>query len=231
MAADGFGWWVARLRTLLEQTDLVRVDHFRGFAASWQVPASEPTAMNGKWVKAPGQALIAEVARQLGRLPFIAEDLGVITPDVEALRDGFDLPGMRVLQFGFGGGPENVFLPHHHVRNAVVYTGTHDNDTTVGWFASLDNKQRKQAVDYAPGMADDPAGTLTRLAWQSVADLAITPAQDVLRLGPEARMNTPGTDRGNWTWRLADDWHQHDGWAELGDWTTAYGRRVTPAKG
>ena len=224
MAAGDFGWWVARLRNLLEQTDLVRIDHFRGFAACWNVPASEPTAQNGTWVKAPGQALLATVEKQLGRLPFIAEDLGVITPDVERLRDGFHLPGMRVLQFGFGGGPCNPFLPHNYVRNAIAYTGTHDNDTTVGWFAALDKKLRKQAVEYAPGLDADPAGVLTRLAWQSVADLAITPAQDVLRLGSEARMNTPGTDRGNWTWRLPDDWADHDGWAQLGAWTSAYGR-------
>ena len=229
MAAQDFAWWVARLRALLEQTDLVRIDHFRGFAACWNVPAAEPTAVNGKWVKAPGQALMATLQRELGSLPFIAEDLGVITPDVEALRDGFCLPGMRVLQFAFGGGPENAFLPHNYVRNAVAYTGTHDNDTTVGWFAALDGKQRKQATDYAPGLAADPAGELTRLAWQSVADLAITPAQDVLRLGSEARMNTPGTSAGNWTWRLADDWADHDGWAQLGQWTADYGRR--PAAG
>jgi 4-alpha-glucanotransferase len=225
MAADEFGWWVARLRTLLEQTDLVRIDHFRGFAACWNVPASEPTAVHGKWVKTRGQALLTTVEEQLGRLPFIAEDLGVITPDVEALRDGFGLPGMRVLQFGFGGGPDNVFLPHHHVRNAVVYTGTHDNDTSAGWFASLDKKQRRHAADYVAGIEADPAGALIRLAWQSVADLAITPAQDVLRLGSDARMNTPGTDRGNWMWRLADDYRDHDGWDELGAWTETYGRK------
>ncbi len=224
MAADDFRWWVARLRTLLVQTDLVRIDHFRGFAACWNVPASEATAVHGKWVKVPGEALLTTVERALGRLPFIAEDLGVITPDVEKLRDGFNLPGMRVLQFAFGGGPDNAFLPHQHVRNAVAYTGTHDNDTTVGWFASLDKKQRKHAEAYAPGIADDPAGVLTRVTWQSVADIAITPAQDVLRLGSEARMNTPGTSRGNWMWRLADDYADHEGWDDLGAWTAAYGR-------
>ena len=224
MAADDFGWWVARLRTLLEQTDVVRLDHFRGFAACWNVPASATTAANGKWVKAPGQALLAAVQKGLGGLPFIAEDLGVITPDVERLRDGFGLPGMRVLQFGFGGGADNPFLPHNHVRNAVAYTGTHDNDTAVGWFESLDPKQRRHADQYAPGVADDPAGTLIRLAWQSVADTAIAPAQDVLRLGSAARMNTPGTDRGNWTWRLPDDYLDHDGWDDLGDRTATYGR-------
>ena len=229
MAADGFGWWGRRFATLLEQVDLVRVDHFRGFAACWNVPADQPTAQHGKWVKAPGEALLTTVRKQLRGLPFIAEDLGVITPDVEALRDGFGLPGMRVLQFGFGGGADNPFLPHNYVSNAIAYTGTHDNDTTVGWFASLDKKQRKQAADYAPGLADDPAGALTRLAWQSVAALAVTPAQDVLRLGSEARMNTPGTSTGNWTWRLDDAWADHDGWDQLGEWTAAYGRR--PAAG
>jgi 4-alpha-glucanotransferase len=227
MAADGFAWWVARLRNLLAQTDLVRIDHFRGFAACWNVPAAEPTAVHGKWVKAPGQALLTAVEHQLGRLPFIAEDLGVITPDVERLRDSFALPGMRVLQFGFGGTSDNPFLPHNYVRNAVAYTGTHDNDTTVGWFASLNRKQKRHATDYAPGVDADPAGVLTRLAWQSVADLAITPAQDVLRLPSDARMNTPGTTRGNWTWRLDDDWHKHPGWPELSAWTKAYGRSPT----
>jgi 4-alpha-glucanotransferase len=227
MATDDFAWWVDRLRHLLTQADLVRIDHFRGFAACWHVPASQPTAEHGKWVNAPGHALLTTVAKQLGGLPFIAEDLGVITPAVEQLRDAFQLPGMRILQFGFGGGPENPFLPHNYVRNAVAYTGTHDNDTTVGWFASLDKKQRRAATAYAPGLDADPAGVLTRLAWQSVADLAVTPAQDVLRLGSEARMNTPGTSVGNWLWRLADDWADHDGWDQLGEWTTTYGRRAT----
>ncbi len=225
MAADGFSWWTARLRTLLEQTDLVRIDHFRGFGACWSIPASAPTAETGKWVKAPGQDLMAAVEKGLGRLPFIAEDLGLITPDVEQLRDHFRLPGMRILQFAFGGGPGNVFLPHNYVRNTVAYTGTHDNDTTVGWFAALDRKQKREAVDYAPGLDADPAGVLTRVCWQSIADLAVTPAQDVLRLGTEARMNMPGTAADNWLWRLADDYADHDGWAQLGDWTTTYGRR------
>ena len=225
MATDGFAWWGRRLGTLLGLTDLVRVDHFRGFAACWHVPATSPTAVDGKWVKAPGAALMTAVQKHLRGLPFIAEDLGVITPDVEALRDGFGLPGMRVLQFAFGGGPDNPFLPHNYVRNAVAYTGTHDNDTSVGWFASLGKTQRKQATDYAPGIDADPAGALMRLAWASVADLAITPAQDVLRLASDCRMNTPGTATGNWAWRLPDDWADHDGWDDLAACTAAYGRR------
>ena len=229
MAADGFDWWARRLSTLLRQTDLIRIDHFRGLAACWHVPADAETAVDGKWVDSPGRALIEAVRSRLGRLPFIAEDLGVITPDVEALRDDFGLPGMRVLQFAFGSGPDNVFLPHHYVRNTVAYTGTHDNDTTVGWFAALDAEQKKCALDYAPGLDADPAGTLVRLAWQSVADLAIAPVQDVLRLGSEARMNTPGTAADNWAWRLPDDWADNPGWSDLTAWTTAYGRRHPPA--
>ena len=227
MAKDDFAWWGERLSTLLELTDLVRVDHFRGFAACWHVPADAPTAEQGQWVDSPGKALLTSVRDHLHALPFIAEDLGVITPDVEALRDGFGLPGMRVLQFAFGSGPANSFLPHNYVRNAIAYTGTHDNDTTVGWWNSLDEQQRREVADYAHGVDADPAGTLCRLAWSSVADLAVTPAQDVLRLGTDCRMNTPGTTAGNWAWRLSDDYAKHDGWAQLGHWTTAYGRRAT----
>ena len=154
--------------------------------------------------------------------------MGVITPDVEALRDDFALPGMRVLQFAFGSCPANAFLPHNYVRRAVAYTGTHDNDTSVGWFAALDKAQRKHATTYAPGLAADPAAALTRLAWQSVADTAITPAQDVLRLGTAARMNTPGTAAGNWTWRLPPDYRRHPGWPELAALTAASGRAADP---
>ena len=224
MAKDNFGWWVARFRSLLAQADLVRIDHFRGFAACWHVPADAPTAQAGKWVKAPGAAVLAAARDAIGGLPFIAEDLGVITPDVEALRDGFGLPGMRVLQFAFDGDPANPFLPHNHVRAAVAYTGTHDNDTTVGWFAALSSKQRKQLLAYAPAAATDPAAALMRLAWQSVSTLAVAPAQDVLRLGSDARMNTPGTVDRNWRWRLPADYAKHAGWGELKELTRATGR-------
>ena len=228
MRADGFAWWVARARAALDQVDLVRVDHFRGFEAYWRIPAHLPTAERGRWVKVPGRELFIALRKQLGGLPFIAEDLGLITPDVEALRDEFALPGMRVLQFGFGGGADNPFLPHNYVRNAVVYTGTHDNDTTIGWFGGLDRKTRAAVRDYAPqdnvNGKWDPAWSLTRLAWGSVADTAIAPLQDVLSLGSKARMNTPGTATGNWRWRFRAEMLRGSQLDRLRDLTTTYGR-------
>ncbi len=204
MERDGFQWWIDRVRATLEQVDLVRMDHFRGFAGYWRIPAKAPTAETGKWVKAPGKALFTALRKAIGKLPFIAEDLGVITPDVEALRDEFGLPGMRVLQFAFGGG-DNPFLPHNYPTNSVAYTGTHDNDTTAGWFRSADRETRKRIVKYAPEAKNDAAWALMRLAWGSVAKLAIAPVQDLLRLGNKSRMNLPGTATGNWTWRMRED--------------------------
>ena len=227
MRRDGYAWWLARVRATLDQVDLVRVDHFRGFEAYWRVPAHLPTAERGRWVKAPGRELFQALQKALGALPFIAEDLGVITPEVEALRDEFGLPGMRVLQFAFGGGADNPFLPHHYVRNAVAYTGTHDNDTTVGWFRGLDKKARAAVRDYAGSGSDgkwDPAWALIRLAWASVADRAIAPLQDVLSLGSTARMNTPGTGTGNWRWRYRAETLRDDVLDRLGELTTTYGR-------
>jgi 4-alpha-glucanotransferase len=203
MRRDGFGWWVARIGAALRQADLVRIDHFRGFAASWEIPAHYRTAERGRWVKSPGRELFAAARATLGVLPFIAEDLGVITPDVLALRNDLGLPGMRVLQFAFGDrGADNPFLPHNYDCNTVAYTGTHDNDTTVGWFGGLGKSERAAVERYVPGAAKQPADALIRLAWSSIADLAIAPAQDVLSLGSAARMNTPGRPVGNWRWRL-----------------------------
>ncbi len=226
MERDRYRWWVSRARAALEQCDIVRIDHFRGFAGYWKIPAREPTAINGRWAEGPGIAFFDELTRRMGRLPFIAEDLGVITPDVEALRDGLKLPGMRVLQFGFGGEADNTHLPHRFERNSVVYTGTHDNDTTAGWFDSLDKTTRTRVRRYAtPGDAS-PVWALIRLAMASVADRAIIPAQDLLELGGAARMNTPGVGEGNWRWRL--------GWRDdlrrpldrLGELAQTYGRSV-----
>jgi 4-alpha-glucanotransferase len=229
MRRDGFAWWVARARATLDQVDLVRIDHFRGFEAYWQIPARLPTAERGRWVKAPGRGLFVALRKQLGRLPFIAEDLGLITPEVESLRDQFGLPGMRVLQFAFGGGgADNPFLPHNYVPNAVAYTGTHDNDTTPGWFARLDRKGRAAVRDYAPdGQLNgkwDPAWALIRLAWSSVAHTAVAPLQDVLGLGSKARMNTPGTGTGNWRWRFQEGMLREDRLDQLGELTATYGR-------
>jgi 4-alpha-glucanotransferase len=201
---EGFDWWIRRIRSALGQADLVRIDHFRALSAYWSIPGRDETAERGKWVAAPGRALLSAMHAALGDLPVVAEDLGVITLDVEALRDGFGLPGMRVLHFAFGG-DDGPHLPHNYPRNAIAYTGTHDNDTTAGWHASLDAETRKNLEQYAPEAKVDPVGTLLRLAWQSVADVAIAPLQDLLGLDSSARMNTPGTTQGNWAWRITPD--------------------------
>jgi 4-alpha-glucanotransferase len=229
MRRDGFAWWKARLRAALAQADLVRIDHFRWFEAAWEVPAGEPTAANGKWVEAPGAEVFAALRADLGGLPVIAEDLGEITPAVDALRDQFGLPGMRILQFAFGGAIEVRFLPHAYDRNCVAYTGTHDNDTTRGWYESLKPEEREAIHRYAPEAAADPVWALLRLAWGSVADWAIAPLQDVLDLGTEARMNVPGVAEGNWTWRLEAGMLTDDHLARLAELTTTYGRQPKPA--
>ncbi len=198
---SGYGWWAARLRATLRQVDLVRIDHFRGFEAYWEIPAGLPTAKVGRWVPGPGAGLFEALRRELGALPLIAENLGLITPEVEALRKEVGAPGMRVLQFAFSG-PDNTYLPHHYDRNTVVYTGTHDNDTTVGWFVTREGDEERFVRRYVPGVERDPAGALFRLAWSSVADTAVAPLQDVLRLGTEARMNRPGVPANNWRWRF-----------------------------
>ena len=206
MRETGCRWWIDRVRRAFELTDIVRIDHFRGFAASWEVPAGAATAERGEWVPGPGQALFRAIEEELGRKAIIAEDLGVITPDVVELRRALRFPGMRVLQFAFDGGPDNGYLPHNCRPRSVVYTGTHDNDTTLGWFAALPHETRERVRDYLGHRADDIAWDLLRLAWQSVARNAVAPLQDVLRLGPEARMNIPGRPAGNWAWRFG--WHQ-----------------------
>ncbi len=205
-AADGFAWWVPRIRRTFELVDIVRIDHFRGFAAHWEIPASEATAVRGRWVPGPGEALFKAIARELGPLPIIAEDLGVITPDVAALRRKFAYPGMRILQFAFEGGSGNAYLPHNHDVDAVVYTGTHDNDTTQGWWASLSEDQQHRVRDYLAVDGREIHWDLIRAACASVADTAVHPMQDVLGLGGEHRMNLPGQGEGYWQWRFA--WSQ-----------------------
>jgi len=205
MRADGYRWWVDRFRRALDLFDAVRVDHFRGFVAAWHIPAHEPTAIRGTWVPGPGRALFDTLERELGRLPIIVEDLGIITDDVRALRDELGYPGMAVLQFAFGGDPNNPYLPRNHRQNQVVYTGTHDNDTTLGWWHHLpewerDNVRRELGID-GSNIVDD----LVRTALRSVAETAIIPMQDLLVLGSEHRMNHPGTTEGNWNWRFAWD--------------------------
>ncbi len=212
LAANGFAWWLARLRHLFRLADIVRLDHFRGFAACWEVPAAAPTAAAGRWVKTPGRKLFTAMKRTFGALPIIAEDLGMITPDVTALRDDFGFPGMRVLQFAFGGDSKSQDLPHNYVTNAVVYTGTHDNDTTVGWYASRPGVGSTRAADaiereraFCRAYLDSDGAEIhwdfIRAAYASVAHTAIVPLQDVLGLGSEARLNLPASERGNWSWR------------------------------
>jgi 4-alpha-glucanotransferase len=200
MEGDGFRWWIARLRQATSVADAARIDHFRGFAAGWSVPASETSAIAGRWIPGPGVKLFEAVRRELGDVPLVAEDLGVITEDVRALLAALGIPGMKVLQFGFSE-DDSEHLPHRHVANAVVYTGTHDNDTTRGWFAALAEPERRRVLDYVGGDGTDIARDFIREASTSVARLAVVPLQDVLGLGSEARMNTPGVARGNWAWR------------------------------
>lgn len=227
-AAEGYAWWTARIRHTFALVDVVRIDHFRGFAAHWEIPASEPTAIHGRWVTGPGAALFEAIAAALGPLPIIAEDLGIITPDVDALRRGADLPGMRVLQFAFDGKAENPYLPHRYEAATVVYTGTHDNDTTRGWWATASAAERVQAAAY---MGQDPEQltpsihwALIRLAWASVADTAIAPLQDVLGLATEHRMNLPGEGEGHWAWRFGWDMVRPAHAEQLATLTRLYGR-------
>jgi 4-alpha-glucanotransferase len=223
MKRDGYAWWVARVRAALELVDLVRLDHFRGFVAAWQIPAGEPTAVKGEWVPGPGADLFERLRAEFGKLPFIAEDLGEITPDVFALRDRLGLPGMKVIQFAFDG-PTNPFLPHNYTPHFAAYTGTHDNDTTRGWWATAPDKEKAYFRKYTGHDGSDIAWDLIRLAWGSVADLAITPVQDVLDLGTEHRMNLPGVGEGNWRWRMTEGALTERVLERLTEITGVYGR-------
>ncbi len=204
MKKQGYRWWIQRLSKAMALYDLIRVDHFRGFEAYWEVPAGEETAINGRWVEAPGADLFETVSRELGKLPIVAEDLGVITPEVEALRDQFGFPGMKILQFAFSD-PSNAYLPHHYGQNCVVYTGTHDNDTTQGWYDAATPQERDYMRRYLGCDGTDASWDLIRLGMMSVADRAVFPMQDLLSLGSEARLNTPGKASGNWSWRYRSE--------------------------
>ena len=201
MAADGFAWWRRRIARQRELFDLVRIDHFRGFEAAWHVPADAPTARDGWWVRAPGTEVLTALVDTAGPGTLVAEDLGVITPEVEELRDRFGLPGMKVLQFAFDGNPDNPYLPHRHGERSVVYTGTHDNDTTVGWWSQLDDHTRDRVRSSLLDPDEAMPWALVRLGLASTARLTVVPAQDLLGLGSEGRMNTPGTALGNWGWQ------------------------------
>lgn len=224
----GYAWWIDRVRAALGRVDVLRIDHFRGFAASWVVPAGSPTAASGHWEAGPGRAIFDAFERALGSLPFIVEDLGLITPDVIALRNELGFPGMKVLQFAFDSGPSNAYLPHNYEENTVVYSGTHDNQTTIGWFRTLPDWVRASVQRYLARDGSDIAWDLIRTGWSSVADRAIAPLQDVMRLDDDARMNRPGSPTGNWGWRYAP--HQlHEGLADgLREMTETYGRAIGP---
>jgi 4-alpha-glucanotransferase len=235
LKATGFEWCIDRLRALLTHVDLVRLDHFRGFAAAWHIPAGSTTAKPGRWVQGPGAAFFEAIQKELGGLPFIAEDLGVITPDVRALRDGFNVPGTRVLQFAFDGHSDNPYLPENYVPNTVVYTGTHDNAPTREWYEELPEEQRRNFWGYlrrAPGQEADAAPALMSVAWGSSAGLAIAPLQDLLNLGKDARMNTPGTPSGNWNWRASVEMMGGEAFGWLRELTERAGRveKVTEGK-
>jgi 4-alpha-glucanotransferase len=207
MKQDGFNWWVNRMRGTLELFDLIRVDHFRGFESYWEIKADAETAIDGRWVKTPGKALFNALLASFDQLPFVAEDLGTITPEVDALREKYGWPGMKILQFAFGGGAANPYLPHNHEANSVVYTGTHDNDTTVGWYNGLDPKTQQHISRYLAYSDEAMPWALIRAALASVAWLAVIPMQDLLALGEGQRMNTPGSNVDeNWRWRF--QWSQ-----------------------
>ena len=204
----GFRFYIDRLRALLAHVDVIRLDHFRAFAAAWHIPAEAKTARTGCWIRGPGVEFFRAVQKEVGFLPFIAEDLGVITPDVCALRDAFCIPGTKVLQFAFDGNPGNPHLPKNYSTNTVVYTGTHDNNTTRGWFEALPDAERRHVWSYlnrAEGDSNEITGELLRSAWSSVAALAIAPLQDLLNLGAEARMNLPGSTEAHWRWRCTEE--------------------------
>lgn len=227
LAKDHYAWWINRFRACLSSVDIIRIDHFRGFDEYWEVPASEETAVNGRWVPGPGAEFFKALRDAFGTLPIIAEDLGLMTPGVASLRDNFNLPGMKVLQFAFvepcGGDP---FLPHHHIPNCVVYTGTHDNNTTLGWWQSgeVGEDGRKCLARYIGHEVTRPHWELIRLGMSSVAHTFVVPLQDVLGFGADTRMNTPGQPSGNWTWRFTPEWLDHPSHDRLARLTKLYSR-------
>ena len=233
LAQDGYRWWIQRVQSVLELVDVLRIDHFRGFQDYWEIPAAEPTAVNGRWLPGPGDAFFDALKGALGQdLPIIAEDLGMITDEVHALRDRAGLPGMKVLHFAFDGDPTHEYLPHNYLPDCVVYLGTHDNDTTLGWFEGLGETARAYLLRYL-GLEEgqDLVHALMRTAFASVAYVAVVTAQDLLRQGRGARMNTPGTSGGNWQWRYRSEALNDALSGELASLTETYGRRVTGQSG
>jgi 4-alpha-glucanotransferase len=229
LQSQGFAWWIGRFEAMLDFVDWIRIDHFRGFEAYWSVPAGEETAIDGTWIEAPGDAFFTALDQKLGQLPILAEDLGVITPEVEALRDKFEFPGMRVLHFAFGSDPGNAFLPFNYVRNCIVYTGTHDNDTTIGWWEKLADWERNNALIQMGAIGHEGIHwDLMRSAMSSIANLCILPMQDILGLGGDARMNFPGVPTGNWAWRYHEDQIYEEITHRLDTFTHRFGRAPEP---
>jgi 4-alpha-glucanotransferase len=234
MAADGYQWWLKRIRATLATVDVVRIDHFRGFEAYWEIPASEPTAVKGQWVEGPKFHFFEAIQSALGDLPIIAEDLGVVTPGVVALRDGYKLPGMKILQFAFGYDPdgENQFLPHNYPINCVVYSGTHDNNTSLGWWQSSEasDDARRHLEAYIGHTVREPHWELIQLGMASVGHTFIAPLQDIFGFGADTRMNTPGKPAGNWMWRFAADWLDHPSRERYAMLSKMYGRAQRPER-
>jgi len=225
MLNNEFRWWIQRVKFTLKTVDIVRIDHFRGFAACWEVPGADKTAERGSWVDVPGKELFEALQNSLGgNFPFMAEDLGVITPDVEDLRDSFNLPGMRILQYAFGSDTNNRYLPHNYIQNCVAYSGTHDNDTTIGWFAAANEREREFCLKYLNSDGREIHWDFIRAIFESVADTAIIPMQDILGSGCEARMNLPASDSGNWNWRCRENDFSAKLVQRLKELTKLYGR-------
>ncbi|MCD6344730.1 MAG: 4-alpha-glucanotransferase [Anaerolineae bacterium] len=230
LAKQGYSWWITRVKHTLRMVDIIRFDHFRGFEAYWEVLAGEPTAINGHWVKGPGLSFFKALEKSLGELPLIAEDLGFITPEVGALRQQMAFPGMKILQFAFAADASNPYLPHNYESDCVVYTGTHDNDTTMGWYEKLGPEERERLHRYLGPLSEAINWALIRLAYQSVAGLAIVPLQDVLGLGSQARMNIPATAGGNWQWRFRKEELLPQYGAQLLEMALVYGRKGPEVK-
>jgi 4-alpha-glucanotransferase len=221
---DGYSWWISRFGAVLSMVDIVRLDHFRGFAGYWEIPAGEETAVKGRWVPGPGKYFLNKIQDALGNLPIIAEDLGVITEDVEDMRVSFNLPGMKILVFAFDSDHSNIFLPHNYTNDYAVYTGTHDNDTVLGWYKRVEESERDFARKYLATDGHDISWDLIRTAWSSVGVFAIAPMQDFLSLDNKARMNYPSTLGGNWVWRMPPEALNEPLRARISDANTLYGR-------
>ena len=227
MKKNGYAWWTKRIAASFELTDIMRIDHFRGFESNWAIPASEQTAVVGEWKKGPGADLFKTLKEKLGSLPIIAEDLGVITPEVEALRDGAGFPGMKILQFAFGGEDDNAFLPHTYQKDCVVYTGSHDNETTLGWYLNATEREQDHVRRYLAVDGHDIVWDFIRMAHRSVAVMSVIPMQDLMKLDNSARMNFPGKTGGYWSWRYTEDMLQPDIGHRLRELTELYNRVPT----